>query len=227
VLAAGGSVLAERYVPVGDVDHDSIVRQILDYSPHFIFNTLIGDSAYEFFRALRRAAKRAGIDQPRAMPIASCSLSEPELAEIGTEASDGHISSSVYFESISTDANASFTRAYRRRFPGQRATSADAEASYNAVHLLARALEAADSEDMPTVRSVLTQIEFDAPQGPVRIDSDNRHSYLTPRIGVSNSQGGFDIIFAASQPIKPDPYLIWDDFRHERPARPVHLKVVK
>jgi len=227
VLASGGSVQAERYVPVGDVDHDSIVRQILDCRPHFIFNTLIGDSAYAFFRALRRAAKRAGLNQPRDMPVASCSLSEPELAEIGPEAADGHISSSVYFESIDTETNASFARAYRRRFPGQRATSADAEASYNAVHLLARALKAAGGEDMPAVRSVLSHVEFDAPQGPVRIDSDNRHSYLTPRIGVSNARGGFDIIFAASQPIKPDPYLIWDDVRHERVPRPAHLRIVK
>jgi ABC-type branched-subunit amino acid transport system substrate-binding protein len=227
VLAASGSVLAERYVPVGDTDLDAIVKQILDYRPQFIFNTLIGDSAYAFFRALRRAAKRAGIDQPRDMPVASCSLSEPELAEIGPAAADGHISSSVYFESIDTEANASFARAYRRRFPGQRATSADAEASYNAVHLLARALRAAGAEDMPAVRSVLSHVEFDAPQGPVRIDSDNRHSYLTPRIGVSNMHGGFDIIFAASQPIKPDPYLIWDDVRHDRVPRPAPLRVVK
>ena len=227
VLAAQGSVLAERYVPVGDTDHDAIIRQILDCRPQFIFNTLIGDSAYAFFRSLRHAAKHAGIDQPRDMPVASCSLSEPELAEIGAEAADGHISSSVYFESIDTEANASFARAYRRRFPGQRATSADAEASYNAVHLLARALKVAGAEDMPAVRSVLSQIEFDAPQGPVRIDSDNRHSYLTPRIGVSTMQGGFDIIFAASQPIKPDPYLIWDDVRHERAPRPAQLRVVK
>ena len=30
VLAAGGTVLAERYVPVGELDLDGIVRQILD-----------------------------------------------------------------------------------------------------------------------------------------------------------------------------------------------------
>lgn len=227
VLAAGGSVLAERYAPVGDTDHDAIIRQILDYRPQFIFNTLIGDSAYAFFRALRSTAQRAGIDQARDMPVASCSLSEPELAEIGSEACDGHISSSVYFESIDTEANASFARAYRRRFPSQRATSADAEASYNAVHLLARALKSAGSEDMPAVRSIVSHIEFDAPQGKVRIDSDNRHSYLTPRIGISGKDGGFDIIFEASQPIKPDPYLIWDDVRHERHARPANLRVVK
>lgn len=227
VLAHEGGVLAERYVPVGDTDHDAIIRQILDYRPDFIFNTLIGDSAYAFFRALRAATRVAGIDQPRDMPVASCSLSEPELAEIGPEACDGHISSSVYFESIATQANAAFARAYRQRFPAQRTTSADAEASYNTVHLLARAMQAAGGEDMTALRAVLSQIEFDAPQGRVRIDSDNRHSYLTPRIGVSNRNGGFDIIFEASQPTKPDPYLIWDDVRHDRQARSASLRVVK
>lgn len=227
VLAHEGGVLAERYVPVGDTDHDAIIRQILDYRPDFIFNTLIGDSAYAFFRALRAASIAAGIDQPRDMPVASCSLSEPELAEIGPLACDGHISSSVYFESIATQANAAFARAYRQRFPAQRATSADAEASYNTVHLLARAIQATGGEDMSALRAILSQIEFDAPQGRVRIDSDNRHSYLTPRIGVSNRNGGFDIIFEASQPTKPDPYLIWDDVRQDRQARSSTLRVVK
>jgi len=56
VLAAGGVVLAERYAPVGETDHDSAVAQILTLRPDFIFNTLIGDSAYAFFGALRDAA---------------------------------------------------------------------------------------------------------------------------------------------------------------------------
>ena len=73
VHSAGGIVVAERYVPVGEFDLDGIVRQILDCRPSFIFNTLIGDSAYAFFRAIRRAAGEHGIDQSRTMPVASCS----------------------------------------------------------------------------------------------------------------------------------------------------------
>jgi branched-chain amino acid transport system substrate-binding protein len=220
VLAAGGAVLAERYVPVDETDHDSIIAQILDCRPDFIFNTLIGESAYAFFGSLRTAARKAGIDQVHEMPVASCSLSEPELAEIGPDACDGHISSSVYFESIDTAANLSFTRSYRQRFPKQRTTSADAESSYIAVHLLARALRRAGSEEMTAVRSALPHVALSAPQGRVHIDGDNRHCYLTPRIAVSNSEAGFDIIYESSQPIKPDPYLVWDDARIERFARP-------
>jgi len=211
VLGAGGVVLAERYAPVGEIDHDSAIAQILALRPDFIFNTLIGDSAYAFFRALRRAAVGAGIDQAAEIPVASCSLSEPELKAIGPDACDGHISSSVYFQSVGGKANAAFIRAYLGRFPEQGVTSADAEASYVAVHLLARALRTAESEELNAIRASLPQIALDAPQGRVRIDSDNRHCFLTPRIGVSTRDAGFDIIFEAAAPVKPDPYLVWDE----------------
>ncbi|MGE0212902.1 MAG: transporter substrate-binding domain-containing protein [Parvibaculaceae bacterium] len=231
LLGAGGTVLAERYVPVHEMDHDTIVAQILDCRPDFIFNTLIGESAYAFFRTLRQEAMRLGIDQVREMPVASCSLSEPELAEIGTAACDGHISSSVYFESIESEANYSFTRAYRERFPQWLTTSADAESSYIAVHLLARALRRAGSDDMLAVRQALPHVSFKAPQGRVHIDGENRHSFLTPRIAVSNSNAGFDIIYESTQPIRPDPYLVWADNRIDRLARPIRggnpLRLVK
>ena len=48
---------------------------------------------------------------------------------------------------------------------------------------------------------------FDAPQGRIRIDTENNHCYLTPRIGVSSADAEFSVIAAAQKPIKPDPYL--------------------
>ncbi len=227
VQSAGGIVVAERYVPVGELDLDGIVRQILDCRPSFIFNTLIGDSAYAFFRAIRRAAGAHGIDQRRIMPIASCSLAEPELVEIGVEAAAGHLSSSVYFESIDTPANRDFVRAYRSRFPDAGPTSADAEASYLAVQLLARAVRCSGTAEMTAVRAALPNVAVDAPQGQVRVDRDNRHCYLTPRIGVSTEGFGFDVIYEAPAPVKPDPYLVWQDVRVElRPQRRPSLRLV-
>ena len=228
VLAAGGTVLAERYVPVGETDLDALIRQILDCRPNFIFNTLIGDSAYAFFRAIRRAASEQGIDLGRTMPVASCSLAEPELVEIGPEAAAGHLSSSVYFESLDTPANKAFVAAYRAAYPEAGPTSADAEASFIAVHLLARAVRRAGTADMNAVRSALPQVALEAPQGRIRIDRDNRHAYLTPRIGVSNDRFGFDVIYEAPAPVKPDPYLVWQEVRVEaRPQRrPANLRLV-
>jgi branched-chain amino acid transport system substrate-binding protein len=225
VLAAGGAILGERYFAVGETDFDAVIAQILETRPDFVFNTLIGTSAYAFFRRFRAAAVARGIDQAREIPVASCSLAEPELVEIGPEACAGHISSSVYFESINTPENRAFVAAYQAAFPHAGPTSADVEASYLAVHLLARALRRAGGTAMETVRAALPEVAMNAPQGPVRIDPDNRHSYLTPRIGVSNTAGGFDVIYEAQRPVKPDPYLVWQD---ARPAmRHQNLRLVR
>ena len=168
-----------------------------------------------------------GIDQPTELPIASCSLSEPELIEIGPEACDGHVSSSVYFASIARARNRAFVEAYCRRYPQAGPTSADAESSYLAVHLLARAVRTAGSSELAAVRDALPSITMNAPQGRVQIDAANRHCYLTPRIGLSNKAAGFDLLYEAAQPIKPDPYLVHHDIETWKTAGAAKLRVVK
>jgi branched-chain amino acid transport system substrate-binding protein len=142
--------------------------------------------------------------------VASCSLAEPELAAIGPEACDGHLSSSVYFSTVATPENARFVTAWRRRFPELGLTSADAEASYVAVHLLARALRKAGGSDFQAVRAATAGLSFAAPQGPVRIDAENRHCHMAPRIGRSTGSGAFEIVYAHPAPVRPDPYLVWE-----------------
>ncbi|MCB1378661.1 MAG: transporter substrate-binding domain-containing protein [Alphaproteobacteria bacterium] len=225
--AAGGSVIAERYFPVGETDHSKVIQAILETRPDFVFNTLIGTSAYYFFRAFRATCGGCGIDQASTIPIASCSLSEPELAEIGPGAMDGHISSSVYFSTIETETNRRFVRDYGDMFPSGPSVSADAEASYVAVKLLAASIAAAGSDDVDAVRHVIAQQRIEAPQGPVWIDDQTSHAYLTPRIGRSNTGGGFEVVFAAGQPVRPDPYLVQTTPRYATLARRPKLMLVK
>src|ERR1700737_3581438 len=92
VMARGGSVLAERYFAIGETDFHQAIEAIIAARPSFVFLTLIGTSAYQFFRDFRAACRARGIDQAREIPVASCSLSEPELQAIGEDAVDGHLS---------------------------------------------------------------------------------------------------------------------------------------
>ncbi len=210
LVAAGGSVVGERYFPIGDTDVAAAASQVLAARPDFVFNVMIGESAYAFYRLLRQEADRLGIDQPAVCPVASCSLSEPELAEIGPEAAGGHISSSVYFATVDTPENARFVAAWRARFPALGAPSADAEASYIAAHLLARTIGRAGSADFEAVREAVLGVDLRAPQGSVHIDAENRHCHLHPRIGLSNADGSFTILREAAEAVQPDPYLVWD-----------------
>lgn len=227
ITRLGGQIVAERYVPVGETDLDQYVAEILELRPDYIFNSLIGSSSYEFLRRLRRASAAARINQPQDMPVASCTLSEPELHAIGVDAADGQITSSVYFSSLQTARNVEFVAAYRRAFPNGPAACADAESSYIAIHLLARAVARAGSVDVQQVRATVTACEFDAPQGRVQIDPDTMHACLTPHIGVSRSDCEFDILIESPAPVKPDPYLVQWSRTMEMPAPASQLRIVR
>jgi urea transport system substrate-binding protein len=222
IVPNGGTVLAERFFPVGSLDFAQVVDAILASRPSFVFNTLIGESSYQFLRDLRATCLRQGIDQPTAVPVASCTLSEPELDAIGPAAVDGHITSSVYFDSIKTPENDRFVAAYRARFPGGPAVSADAEATYLAVRLLARAVAEAGTTEVGAVKRAVARHPIAAPQGQVRIDGETLHAELTPRIACSNADGRFTILREAVRPVAADPYLIRNSSRFGAVAiRPV------
>lgn len=221
----GAQVLGERYLPIDEVDVDEIIDLILRHRPDFIFSTLIGQSAYSFIRCLRRRCSQADLDQPRDLPVLSCSLAEFELPLIG-DACDGHISSSVYFSSVRSEANDRFLAAWGQSYPGAGPTSADAEASYIAVHMLARAIRRAGSAEPAAVLAALNTVSFDAPQGLVQIDADNRHCFLWPRIGRSCADGTFEILHSSSKLVRPDPYLVWEPLALPALAGEKMLRVV-
>lgn len=226
LTAAGGAVVGERYFAVGETDLGALAEQILRDRPDFVFTTLIGDSCYAFFRLFRAAAEAAGIDQPAVLPVASCSLSEAELPLLG-EAAAGHLSSSVYFSTIRSPENARFTAAWDRTYAHLGYASADAEAAYNAVHLLVRAVAKAGSGAFADVRAAARGLQFAAPQGLVTVDPDNLHCCMRPRIGRSTAWGTFDILHEERGPVRPDPYLVWaETARSEDRLGPDHLKAV-
>jgi urea transport system substrate-binding protein len=205
ISSFGGAVLAERYLPIGSTDVEPLIDEIRALRPDFIFNTLIGESSYAFFRAYAKAGRTDCLFSPSQIPVTSCSLSEPELLVMGGTA--GHIVSSVYFQTIDSRENHEFVGRYKARFGQDKVTSADAESSYNSVLLLAQALNIAETTDVSAVREALRFCKLQAPQGAIHVDMTNNHCYLTPRLGRSLPGGQFEIISAASSPTKPDPYL--------------------
>ena len=211
VIACNGNIVAEKYLPVGSTDISHFIDEIAATKPDFIFNTLIGESSYAFLRAYQRAGRKDPAFDPVTMPITSCTLSEPELLSVGGQAASGHITSSVYFQSKDRPQNREFVSRFKARFGVNRATSADAEASYIAVILLARAIQKAQSTEIEEVKQAVYACKIEAPQGPVRIDPENNHSYLTPSLGRSVTGGQYEIIWTADEPVKPDPYLVCFD----------------
>src|SRR3989440_7436473 len=60
VTSAGGRLLAERLLELGETAVDHIVKEIIDRKPPAVFNTLVGESSYAFMGAFHAEAMRAG-----------------------------------------------------------------------------------------------------------------------------------------------------------------------
>jgi len=203
VTSAGGRILAERLLELGETAVDHIIKEIIDRKPPVVFNTLVGESSYSFIRALHEATMRARL----AIPMLSCSLCEPELKLIGSTASVGCITSSAYFESIERPENRAFVARWKVRYGADSNPSVDGQSTYICVILLARAIRRANSADVGAVRRAAANHRYDSPQGPVWVDPDNNHCFLTPRLARSVPGCQFKIFWEADAPERPDPYL--------------------
>ena len=206
--AGGGKIEVERLIALGETALDHMVEDIAAQRPGAVLNTLVGESAYSFYSAWHAAcAQRPDL---AAIPMLSLSLCEAELGLIGPH-QGGHLVSSVYFQSIDRPENIEFLSRYRARHKEFGSPSVDTEAAYLCATLLGRAIAAAGTDDVASVKDALYRDRLDAPQGPVTVDPENNHSYLTPRLGRSTPEGDFNIIWEAPGPVKPDPYLAWLD----------------
>lgn len=233
VTSAGGRILAERLLELGETAVDHIVKEIIERKPPAVFNTLVGESSYVFMRALHEASVRAGLS----IPTLSCSLCEPELKLIGPAASVGCITSSAYFESIEEKENRAFVARWKARHGTDSHVSVDGQSTYVCVMLLARAIRRAGSADVAAVRRAAANHRYDSPQGPIWVDPDNNHCFLTPRLARSAPGCQFRVFWEADAPERPDPYLSnldpasagqkLDKGGDAAMKQPNHLRVVK
>ncbi len=205
IAERGGEKVAEVYLPLDAVwdNYLAIAKKIKASSPDFIFSTVVGDGT----ALLHRAYAKVGID-PARIPLASLTTSEAEIQQMGADIAEGHITSAPYFQSVASAVNLRCVAAHKARFGETQVTNQCWEAAYAQTHLLADAMRRAESEDVADLLRVLPGSEFAAPQGRIRIDDHNHHSYLHPRIGRVTAQGQFEIVEEARRWVRPDPYLV-------------------
>jgi branched-chain amino acid transport system substrate-binding protein len=200
-----GKVLDEIYVPLypDPKDFERVISRVEKTSPDVIFSTVVGSGTAKLYSAYRAA----GFD-PTRMPIASLTTSEAEVAEMGTEAAEGHITAAPFFETLSSPAARRFVSSFKQKYGADAPVTAGAEASYFQLHLAMRAVAKCGSDEPEQVLANLRDSEFDAPQGRVRIDPENNHTYLWPRIARLDRNGRFQAVWNPGVRVKPDPYCV-------------------
>jgi branched-chain amino acid transport system substrate-binding protein len=204
VESYAGQVAGEQYVAMeaSDAELTRALEMIRLRSPDVVFSTIVGRTAQRFYRLY---AQR-GFD-PARLPIASLTMAEGELREIGPEFCVGHLTAASYFGSLKSESNRRFKNAFAKAYGSDKPVSMWSASAYAQVKLFAKALAQAGSLDTQRLVDAALGLSLDAPEGPVQIDPDNNHVWLTPRIGLARGDGEFDIAWEGKGPIKPDPYL--------------------
>jgi urea transport system substrate-binding protein len=196
----GATVAGEAYAPVGDTDFAGVVRQITEARPDMILNTVDGQSTLYLFQALRKA----GI-KPDTLPTVWFNVSEHELHYLNAKQMIGDYSAASYFMSVDTPANRAFIKRFQDRFGPTRSVNDNMQTAYHAVYLWKQAAEKADKTDTDAVREALRGQQIEAPEGLLRIDGANHHTWRMARVGRVVSGQQFKVVWTSPETLEPHP----------------------
>ncbi|CAN5187050.1 transporter substrate-binding domain-containing protein [soil metagenome] len=202
----GAEVVNEEYVPLGHSEFSSVINKMKSTQPNVIFSTVVGDSVV----ALHRQYRAAGLD-PAKMPMASLTTSENEVAAMGGDAAAGHFTSAPYFMVHKSPENERFVAAYKKRWGDDKVTHFVSEPCYFQMYLFKQAVEKLAGSDITpeTIREAIKGQELIAPQGKIRLEKENLHTWLWPKIAVAKSDGQFEVLKDSVEWKAPDPYAAY------------------
>lgn len=215
IADAGGGVLAERYLPIGETDVTRLIAEIRATRPDFILNNLIGTSSYAFIAAYAELGRQDPHFRPDRCPLLSCNLTECELPAIGNTA-EGNLCAGPYF-ALPTGTGSTPAKGE----PLRPASSFEA-AAYASVRVLAKVLAGNPEATFAELPAVFAKATFQTPFGDTVIDPQTQHATLPVVIGRIGD-GGIETV-SRTEGVVPDPYLSRYD-RAEIFGRP-RLKVV-
>jgi len=201
VQLLGGTIVGERYIPLGSKNMDAVMDDLKRQPVDVVMNTINGSSLQSFFQHYA-----SGWDAAR-LPVMSFSLGESEIKSMNLQAAmQDNYAAWNYFQSIESSENAYFIHAFHQRYGSARVISDPMEAAWNSVHLWADAASAAQTCKPDAVLATIRHRSMRAPEGIVSIDHDSLHSWKTVRIGQADATGQFRVVWQSEYPIQPTPF---------------------
>jgi ABC-type branched-subunit amino acid transport system substrate-binding protein len=206
VTAAGGEIVGERCLPIGDTEIGRLVADVVQRRPDFVLSNMLGPSNHAFLRAMRDLGHEDPAFRPERCPVVSCDLTECELPEIGLGVADGQLAAASYFDSLDTPENRALKARVAARFGNGRRVSSFFATSYATVRLCAEAAMRSGTDDPVAVRTTLADLALPSTLGLLKIDPDTHHAALPFLLGEIEGDGF--TIRQIRPPIAADPYLV-------------------
>ncbi len=178
IATLGGEIVGEARLKPDGTDVPRTVRRLSGTKPDLIINSTVGDLNLLYSRVLRAA----GVTPDR-IPTSYLSVSEIEVLSLSAPQAAGDYAAWNYFQTLDRRENHAFVSRFRTRYGPQRVVADPMEASYIAVNFWTQAADAADTDDVRVVRHAMRDRTFQAPEGLVRVDPENQHTWKTMRLG--------------------------------------------
>ncbi len=162
IAEAGGHVVGEDFVSLGEQDHGCYLERIRAARPDVVFISLIGLDGITFNRAF--AEHGLGMQMLR---LANC-VDETVLLGIGADNTENLFSASGYFAGVGSAHNETFLSAYYGAFgrfaplPG-----ATGESNYEGLCFLEALARRAGAVDLANLAAVADGTVYEAARGPV------------------------------------------------------------
>jgi urea transport system substrate-binding protein len=201
VKALGADVAGEEYVLLGSSDVDGLVEAIKRAKPDLVISTVAGDTNVAFYRKLAEAGLGPG-----QVPVIAFGVAEDELRHLPARDMVGDYAAWNYFQSLDTDANREFVRAFKAKYSGDRVTSDVMAAAYNSVWLWAQSVTEADTDDVAAVLKAARKQSMSAPEGVISVDGPTQHTWRPVYIGRIRGDGQFDIVWNSGRTVRPIPF---------------------
>lgn len=186
---AGGTVVGEDYVPLGNTEWTSLVRKIGDSGAEILFQLVAGSDGAAFMAQVTDF----GLNDKMAMAFSG--VSESFTATLAPQVRDKLYVYVDYLMGIDTPENAKFLDDYRKLVNDPKALlEMIPEHQYENTHLWALAANKAGSLDPDAVGKALTEVTFKGPAGPVSFDPSNHHATLTCYIAQCNADNQYKVL---------------------------------
>ena len=199
----GGKTVAEEYSPLGSTEFSTNINKIASSGGDFVFSDLVGDQIVAFYKQF----KQFGITA-KDIPICTPITTEQEIAAMGPENALGHYTRSTTSRVSIRRRTSRFVERYKAKYGKNPVTNAVMEAAYFQTYFLAQAIEKVKSTDADAlIFEGLPGQEFMAPEGKVKIDEKNHHTWLWPRIGKANEQGPVRHCLEVGRPYPAEPWV--------------------
>jgi urea transport system substrate-binding protein len=189
IAKAGGRTVGEQYAPIGTTDWQTVVSKIQAADPDVVYFAIAGGSDNVSLMKQLRASGSEAI-------VASPDIDESTLKAFGP-AAEGVVMSAAYFQTLPGAKNEQYIGDLSARYGDKTAPqSLFSVPNYDAIHLLALAMEKAGSTEPHAVLKGLSEVTFDGPRGEIRMTGD-RHATLPIYIGEGQADGDFKIVKSA------------------------------